>query len=370
MTQRFRKIDVSESINSNDIVSTSINSLYNTTGIQKCKDIYCDSLNTTNIECTNISIGGTVLGTSIGGGSGIKTSYNINNSIPVYILNSIDYDIYTSIRTTNLSIIIEPIINNITNNNQLKKFYIYIENSNDITTNTSITLQLLVNVNSYSNIFYEEWILGKSDIIKKLTQFSNTPTYEIQPSKYIILEIIPFIYPEYNVRLVIKNYNNNNNNNNNNKTSYNIGNEITNFTINSIDYDIYTSSRISNISMSFNIQNNEINLLKTFYIQIENSSNINPISITFYREGSGIRVYHKSSTDDTYLKKDLETYTLPQYRSIYLFEITPISYPSSNIDGQSGAETFNNTLNLYIKSYKYTGTDEGPGIGGGGGSGR
>lgn len=369
MTQRFRKIDVSESINSNDIVSTSINSLYNTTGIQKCKELYCDSLKTGNIDCTNISIGGTILGTGIGGSSEIKTSYNISNSINFFELTSIDYDIYTSYRNNDINFSIQSIFDNIANDNQLKKFYIYIENCNDTTTNPlAISLNLLVNPNNYSNIFYEEWTIDQSDVIKKLRTFSIFPSYEIQPEKYIILEIIPFIYPKYNLdfellgndlRLVIKDYtrldggNTNTNTDTNNKTSYNISNEILDFYINSINYDIYTSSRISDISIFLNITMNEINLLKTFYIQIENTSTINPINITF--NGSG--QYHKLSTEDTYLKSNQEIYTLPQYNSIYLFEITPIIYPSFDYNLETGSYLITNKMNYYIKSYKHTGPD-------------
>lgn len=214
MTQRFRKIDVSESINCNNIVSTSVSSLFNSTGIQKSKEIYCDSLSTPNIECTNISIAGTVIGTGIGGGSGIKTSYNISNSIPFFSLTS-HYDIYTSIRTTDLSISIDSIFQNITNDNQLKNFYIYIENFNDTFTNPlSIYLNLIVQQNRI--LYYEKWEQNQDDTIsKKLLKFLNIPSYEIEAGKFIILEIVPFIYPKYNpifeflyndIIIIIKNY--------------------------------------------------------------------------------------------------------------------------------------------------------------------
>lgn len=198
MTQRFRKIDVSESINCNNIVSTSVSSLFNSTGIQKSKEIYCDSLSTPNIECTNISIAGTVIGTGIGGGNAIKTSYNISNSIPFFSLTS-HYDIYTSIRTENLFINMDNIFSTI-NANQLRNFYIYIENFNDTFTNPLAIFLTLTTLQSSYNIYYEEWTKNPENNIvsKNLTRFTTFPAYVIPAGKFIILEIVPFIYPKYN----------------------------------------------------------------------------------------------------------------------------------------------------------------------------
>jgi len=200
MTQKIKKLEVLESIHCNNIITTSIDSLYQNTGISKCKELYCDFLNSGNITCSNINIQGTVTGPNIGGGSVQKTSYNISNSVQFLDINSIEYDLYTSSRIQDLSLNIEPLFTSIINdNNQLKNFYIYIENLNDtLTNNLDIYLNLITLQNN--NIFYENFqvIQGQGIQIKKiLSNFTNIPTYLIPANTSKILEIIPFIYPKY-----------------------------------------------------------------------------------------------------------------------------------------------------------------------------
>jgi len=219
MTQTFKKIDVSESIHCNNIFTTSINSLFETTGKLKCKEIEC-----TNITITGSSTGGGSIGSgsigsgSIGGGSSItvgsalKTSFNISSSVTYMLLNlaPIEYDLYASCRDQNLTLVISSLYN-ITNENQLKKFYIYIENINESSTdpfdpNINDIFLTLLGFGDNTPVYTEGFLFNQFEAqatnkVSKIINYNigSASSHVIRPKKLLILEITPFIVNKYNI---------------------------------------------------------------------------------------------------------------------------------------------------------------------------